>query len=47
MTELLILDLKILVSRENIRRKCNPIVDLSKLTFNKKILSNVVVLSYN
>jgi len=45
MTELLILDLKILVSRENIRIKCNPIVDLSKLTFNKKILSDVIVLS--
>ena len=47
MTQLLIFDLKILVSRENIRRKCNPIVDLSKFTFNKKILNEIVSLVYN
>ena len=34
-------------SMKNIRRKCNPIVDLSKFTFNKKILSEVVTLDYN
>ena len=34
-------------SIEDIKRRCNPIVDLSKFTSNKKILSNVVVLSYN
>ena len=27
---------------EDIRRKCNPIVDLLKFTFNKKILSKVI-----
>ena len=32
---------------ENIRRKCNPMVNLSKFTSNKKILSKVVVLGYN
>ena len=32
---------------KNIRRKCNPIVDFSKFTFNKKILSEVVTLDYN
>ena len=32
---------------EDIRKKCNPIVDLSKFTSNKKILSKVVVLRYN
>ena len=34
-------------SIENIKRKCNPIVDLSKFTFNKNILSEMVVLIYN
>ena len=34
-------------SKEDIRRKCNPMVDLSKFTSNKKILSNVVILDYN
>ena len=32
-------------SIEDIRRRCNPMVDLSKFTFNKKILSNAV--AYN
>ena len=27
---------------EFIKRKCNPMVDLSKFTFNKKILNKVV-----
>ena len=35
------------VSIKNIMRKCNLIVDLSKFTLNKNILSKVVVLSYN
>ena len=34
-------------SMENIRRKCNPMVDLSKFTSNKKILNEVVILDYN
>ena len=34
-------------SIEYIRRKRNPIDDLSKFTFNKKILNKVVVLGYN
>ena len=32
---------------EDIRRKYNPLVDLSKFTSNKQILSGVVVLNYN
>ena len=34
---------------EDIRRKCNPMVDLPKFIFNnkKKILNRVVVLDYN
>jgi len=32
---------------EDIRRKCDPIVDLSKFTSNKKILNDVVALGYN
>ena len=32
---------------EDIKRKCNPIMDLSKFTSNKKILSKVVALCYN
>ena len=32
---------------EDIRRKCNLIVDLSKFTSNKKILSEIVTLYYN
>ena len=34
-------------SIKDIRRKCNSVVDLSKFTFNKKILSEVVTLGYN
>ena len=34
-------------SIEHIRRKCNSMVDLSKFTYNKNILSEVVALSYN
>ena len=32
---------------EDIRRKCNLIVDLLKFTSNKKILNGVVILGYN
>lgn len=32
---------------ENIKRKSNPMVDLLKLTFNKKILNEVVALDNN
>ena len=32
---------------EDIRRKYNLTVNLSKLTYNKKILSEVVILNYN
>ena len=32
---------------KDIRKICNPIVDLSKFTFNKKILNKVVTLGYN
>ena len=31
---------------EDIKRKCNLMVDLLKFTFNKKILSKVVALNY-
>ena len=31
----------------DIRKICNPIVDLSKFTLIKKILSKIVVLSYD
>ena len=31
---------------ENIRRKYNPIVDLSKFISNKKILNKIVVIDY-
>ena len=34
-------------SMEDIRRKYNQMVDLSKFTSNKKILRKFVVLSYN
>ena len=33
---------RIFVSMKNIRRKCNPIVNLSKFTSNKKILNTGV-----
>ena len=29
------------------KKKCNPVVDLKKLTSNKKILSGVVAVGYN
>ena len=32
---------------EVLRRKCNPMVDLSKFSSNKKILSRVIVSCYN
>ena len=32
---------------KDIRRKYNPIMDLSKFTFTKKILSRVIVIVYN
>ena len=32
---------------EDIRRKCNPMVDLSKFTSNKKKLSKFVAYGYN
>ena len=32
---------------KDIKRKCKPMVDLLNLTFNKKILSEIVALSYN
>ena len=35
------------VSMEDIRRKYNPIVDLLKFIFNKKILSEIVALDYH
>ena len=34
-------------SIEDIRRKCNLMVNLSKLTTNKKILSKIITLGYN
>ena len=32
---------------KDIRRKCNLIVDLSNLKFNKKILNGVIAIGYN
>ena len=32
---------------KDIRRKCNPMMNLSKFTSNKKILSGVITLVYN
>ena len=32
---------------EDIKRKCNPMVDLSKFTSNKKILNKIVTQNYN
>ena len=32
---------------ENIRKRCDPMLDLSQFISNKKILSKVVVLGYN
>ena len=34
-------------SIDDIRRKCNPMIDLSKFTSNKKILNKVETLDYN
>ena len=34
-------------SMENIKKKYNPMVDLSKFTSNKKILSKIAVIGYN
>ena len=34
------------VNKEDIRRKCNWVVDLSKFISNKKILNGVVALAY-
>ena len=31
---------------EDIKRKCNPVMDLSKVASNKKILSKIVTLGY-
>ena len=31
----------------DIRRKYNPMIDLSKFTSNKKILSKIIILNYN
>ena len=39
--------LKNFASMDNIRRKCNLMVDLSKFTSNKKILNKVETLDYN
>ena len=39
--------LEIFASKEDIKRKCNPIMDLLNFTFNKKIVSEVVTLAYN
>ena len=48
MTYLLNFDfIKNFASMEDIRRKCNLIVDLSKFTFNKKLWNGVVALVYN
>ena len=35
------------VNKEDIKRKCNWMVDLSKFISNKKILNGVVALAYN
>ena len=32
---------------ENRKKRCDLMVDLSKFTFNKKILNKVVILNYN
>ena len=32
---------------KDVKRKCNPMINLSKFTSNKKILSKVVALWYN
>ena len=35
------------VNTEDIKRKCNPMIDLPKFTSNKNILSEVITLYYN
>ena len=35
------------VSTEDIRKNCNPVVDLSKFISNKKILSGIVTIVYS
>ena len=35
------------LSMKDIRRKYNSMMNLSKFTFNKKILSGVIVIGYN
>ena len=47
MTEPLIFKFLEILQVKDIKRKNNSMVDLSKLTSNKKILSKVVVLYYN
>ena len=37
----------IFANMKDIRRKCNPTVNLSKFTSNKNILSGVITLNYN
>ena len=32
---------------KDIKRKCNPMVDLLKFTFNKKIMNKIVTLDNN
>ena len=41
------LSYKNFVCMKKIRRNCNSIIDLSKFTFNKNILNEVVVIDYN
>ena len=36
-----------LASMKDIRERCNPMVDLSKFTCNKKILNKIIILDYN
>ena len=36
-----------IASMKDIRRRCNPMINLSKFTSNKKILSKNVTLNYN
>ena len=39
--------LKKILSMEDIIKKCSSIIDLSKFTFNKNILSEIIVIDYN
>ena len=48
LTNDIVIDFDLLeTSIDDIRRKCNLMVDLLKFTLNKKILNEVMVLSYN